>query len=165
MMSVVREVNVEGRVIKFEFQKFAKQANGSVMVTSGGTQVLVTACAASKPSPGVDFFPLGVDYIEKFYATGRIPGGYRKRESRPGDQEALTARVIDRPETVSPDPPTARPPAPVRRPRCAETGSWTRRTPRRSGCASRRARGPSLRSRSAQASPPRPDTSASQRTL
>jgi polyribonucleotide nucleotidyltransferase len=96
-MSVVREVKIEGRVVKFEFQKFAKQANGSVMVSSGGTQVLVTVCAASKPSPGLDFFPLGVDFIEKFYAAGRIPGGYRKREARPGDQEALTARVIDRP--------------------------------------------------------------------
>ncbi|MEZ4741280.1 MAG: polyribonucleotide nucleotidyltransferase [Bdellovibrionota bacterium] len=96
-MSLIREVNVGNRVIKFEFQKYAKQANGSVMVTSGGTQVLVTACAASKPAPGQDFFPLGVDFIEKLYAAGRIPGGYQKREGRPGNHEALTARVIDRP--------------------------------------------------------------------
>lgn len=96
-MSVVREVHIEGRTVKFEFQKFAKQANGSVMVTSGGTQVLVTVCAAPKPSPGLDFFPLGVGSTSRnFYAAGRS-GGYRKRESRPGDQEALTARVIDRP--------------------------------------------------------------------
>jgi polyribonucleotide nucleotidyltransferase len=96
-MSIVREVTVGNRTIKFEFNKFAKQANGSVMVSSGGTQVLVTACASSSAKPGQDFFPLGVEYIEKIYATGRIPGGYRKREARPGDHEILSARVIDRP--------------------------------------------------------------------
>jgi polyribonucleotide nucleotidyltransferase len=96
-MSIVREVTVGSRTIKFEFNKFAKQANGSVMVTSGGTQVLVTACASTSAKPGQDFFPLGVEYIEKIYAAGRIPGGYRKREARPGDHEILSARVIDRP--------------------------------------------------------------------
>lgn len=96
-MSIVREVVINGRTVKFEFQKFAKQANGSVMVSSGGTQVLVTACAAEKASAGIDFFPLGVDYIEKFYAAGRVPGGYFKREGRPSDSAALTARLIDRP--------------------------------------------------------------------
>lgn len=96
-MSIVREVTVGNRTIKFEFNKFAKQANGSVMVSSGGTQVLVTACASSSAKPGQDFFPLGVEYIEKIYAAGRIPGGYRKREARPGDHEILSARVIDRP--------------------------------------------------------------------
>ena len=96
-MSVVREVSVGNRTIKFEFNKFAKQANGSVMVTSGGTQVLVTACASTGVKPGQDFFPLGVEYVEKIYAAGRIPGGYRKREARPGDHEILSARVIDRP--------------------------------------------------------------------
>src|SRR5579859_6923475 len=96
-MSIVREVVINGRTVKFEFQKYAKQANGSVMVSSGGTQVLVTACASEKPATGDDFFPLGVDYIEKFYAAGRVPGGYFKREGRPSDSAALTARLIDRP--------------------------------------------------------------------
>ena len=96
-MALVKEVNVGDRKIKFEFNKYAKQSNGSVMVTSGGTQVLVTACAASSAKPGQDFFPLGVDYTEKLYSAGRIPGGYRKREGRPADHETLTARVIDRP--------------------------------------------------------------------
>lgn len=96
-MTLVKEVQVGERTIKFEFNKFAKQANGSVMVSSGGTQVLVTACAASEAKPGQDFFPLGVDYSEKLYAAGRVPGGYKKREGRPGDHETLNARVIDRP--------------------------------------------------------------------
>jgi polyribonucleotide nucleotidyltransferase len=96
-MSVIREVEISGKKITLEFNKYAKQANGSVMVTSGGTQVLVTVCAAEEAAPGQDFFPLGVDYIEKYYAAGRIPGGFRKRENRPGDVETLNARVIDRP--------------------------------------------------------------------
>ncbi len=88
---------VNGLEIEFEFNKFAKLANGSVMVSCKGTQVLVTACGASEPREGVDFFPLTVDYIEKFYATGRIAGGFVKRETKPSDLETLTARVIDRP--------------------------------------------------------------------
>lgn len=96
-MSIVKKVEIEGRTIEFELQKFAKQANGSVMVSSGGTRVLVTVCAAEKADPSLDFFPLGVDYVEKAYSVGRIPGGFRKREGKPGDHEALTARVIDRP--------------------------------------------------------------------
>ena len=96
-MSVVREVTLNDRKIKFEFQKYAKQANGSVMVTSGQTQVLVTVCAEREPNPNFDFFPLGVDYIEKAYAAGRVPGGYQKREGKPSDLAALSARVIDRP--------------------------------------------------------------------
>ena len=96
-MACVREVEVAGRTIKLEFNKFAKQANGSVMVSSGGTQVLVTACASREQSPTADFFPLGVEYIEKTYAAGRVPGGYNKREGRPSDFATLMARVIDRP--------------------------------------------------------------------
>jgi polyribonucleotide nucleotidyltransferase len=96
-MSIIREVVINGRTVKFEFQKYAKQANGSVMVSSGGTQVLVTACASEKPLAGADFFPLGVDYIEKYYAAGRVPGGYFKREGKPSDSATLTARLIDRP--------------------------------------------------------------------
>lgn len=96
-MSIVKDVEVGGKKISFEFQKFAKQTNGSVMVTCGGTQVLVTVCASDEPKEGQDFFPLTVDYIEKFYAAGKIPGGFLKRESKPTDRETLTARVIDRP--------------------------------------------------------------------
>ena len=96
-MSLIREVTVGDKLIKLEFQKFAKQANGSVMVSCGDTQVLVTVCASDDPKEGQDFFPLTVDYIEKFYAAGRIPGGYFKRETKPTEREALTSRVIDRP--------------------------------------------------------------------
>lgn len=96
-MAYVREVEVGGRTIKLEFEKYAKQANGSVMVSSGGTQVLVTVCASKEGSPTADFFPLGVEYVEKAYAVGRVPGGYNKREGRPSDYASLVARVIDRP--------------------------------------------------------------------
>ena len=96
-MSTVREVTINNRIIKFEFNKFAKQANGTVMVSSGGTQVLVTVCAAREANPDTDFFPLGVDYIEKSYAVGKIPPGFVKREGKPSDLATLTARVLDRP--------------------------------------------------------------------
>ncbi|MCB9228071.1 MAG: polyribonucleotide nucleotidyltransferase [Deltaproteobacteria bacterium] len=96
-MSLIREVTINDRTIRFEFNKFAKQANGSVMVSSGNTQVLVTVCAAEEAAPDVDFFPLGVDYIEKSYAVGKVPAGFIKREGKPGDLATLTARVIDRP--------------------------------------------------------------------
>ncbi|MFZ5800902.1 MAG: polyribonucleotide nucleotidyltransferase [Candidatus Omnitrophota bacterium] len=76
--------------------KLAKQANGAVTVTYGGTVVLVTACIA-EPREGVDFFPLTVEYQEKTYAAGRIPGGFFKREGRPSENEILAARLIDRP--------------------------------------------------------------------
>lgn len=80
-----------------ESGKLAKQANGAVTVTCGGTVVLVTACMAKKPREGVDFFPLTVEYQEKIYSAGRIPGGFFKREGRPTEKEILTSRVIDRP--------------------------------------------------------------------
>src|SRR3954453_6771621 len=96
-MSLVREVAVGDMKIRLEFQKYAKQAGGSVMVSSGDTQVLVTVCASEEPKEGQDFFPLTVDYVEKFYSAGRIPGGFFKREGRLSDREALTSRVIDRP--------------------------------------------------------------------
>ena len=96
-MSLVREVNVGGKQIKFEFNKFAKQAAGSVMVSCGDTQVLVAVCAADEPKADQDFFPLTVDYFERFYAAGRIPGGFFKRETKPSDHEVLMSRVIDRP--------------------------------------------------------------------
>jgi polyribonucleotide nucleotidyltransferase len=96
-MSLIREVEIAGKKIKFEFNKFAKQANGSVMVSCGDTQVLVTVCSSEEAKEGQDFFPLTVDYFERFYAAGRIPGGFFKRESRPSEREVLTARTIDRP--------------------------------------------------------------------
>lgn len=96
-MSIRKQITIEGRTITFDFQKYAKQANASVMVTSGGTQVLVAVCASEDARPDVDFLPLGVDYVEKSYSAGRVPGGYQKREGRPSDSAALTARVIDRP--------------------------------------------------------------------
>ena len=96
-MSVIKEAIVGDKTIRFEFNKFAKQANGSVMVSCGDTQVLVTVCAAEAPKEGQDFFPLSVDYIEKYYAAGRIPGGFVKREGRLSELETLTSRLIDRP--------------------------------------------------------------------
>ncbi|MFA5114479.1 MAG: polyribonucleotide nucleotidyltransferase [Candidatus Omnitrophota bacterium] len=77
--------------------KVARQANGSVVVTYGGTVVLVTACMSKEPREGQDFFPLTVEYQEKTYAAGRIPGGFFKREGRPSESEILTSRLIDRP--------------------------------------------------------------------
>jgi polyribonucleotide nucleotidyltransferase len=77
--------------------KVAKQANGSVVVEYGGTVVLVTACMSTKIKEGQDFFPLTVEYQEKTYAAGRIPGGFFKREGRPSENEILTSRLIDRP--------------------------------------------------------------------
>jgi polyribonucleotide nucleotidyltransferase len=80
-----------------ETGKIAKQANGSVIVSYGGTVVLVTACMSGEIREGQDFFPLTVEYQEKTYAAGRIPGGFFKREGRPSESEILTARLIDRP--------------------------------------------------------------------
>ncbi len=80
-----------------ETGKIAKQASGSVTVQYGGTVVLVTACMSKEPKEGRDFFPLTVEYQEKTYAAGRIPGGFFKREGRPSESEILTARMIDRP--------------------------------------------------------------------
>src|SRR5690242_13676005 len=96
-MSLIREIQIAGKLIRLEFNKYAKQANGSVMVSCGETQVLVTATAADKPKEGQDFFPLTVDYLERFYAAGRIPGGFIKRETKPSEGEVLTSRLIDRP--------------------------------------------------------------------
>jgi polyribonucleotide nucleotidyltransferase len=95
----VEKVTVEigDMPIEFETGKLAKQANGSVVVRSGDTVVLVTAVGAQEPRPGADFFPLTVDVEERMYAAGKIPGGFIKRESRPSDRATLTARMTDRP--------------------------------------------------------------------
>ncbi len=88
--------NSENPII-FETGWKAKQANGSIWIRQGGTVVLVTAVAGKAPEAYQDFFPLTVNYIEKMYAVGKIPGGYVKRETKPSDRETLTARLIDRP--------------------------------------------------------------------
>src|SRR5690242_4525430 len=92
-----REISVGGRTISIETGRLAKQADGAVLVRSGDTVVLVTACAASSAREGIDFLPLTVDYREYTYASGRIPGGFFKREGKPPEKEVLTSRLIDRP--------------------------------------------------------------------
>lgn len=91
------EMELGGRRLVIEHGKMAKQANGAVLVRYGDTVVLVTATASKEPREGVDFFPLTVDYEEKMYAAGKIPGGFIKREGRPSSDAVLCARLIDRP--------------------------------------------------------------------
>src|SRR5467141_1966783 len=91
------EIDWGGRPLKLETGKIARQADGAVLATDGETVVLATVVAAKQPREGVDFLPLTVDYIEKTYAAGRIPGGYFKREGRPTEKETLVSRLIDRP--------------------------------------------------------------------
>ena len=92
-----KEIDFGGKKLILETGKIARQADGAVMATMGGTSVLCTAVAAKSIKPGQDFFPLTVNYQEKFYSTGRIPGGFFKRETRPSDNATLTSRLIDRP--------------------------------------------------------------------
>jgi polyribonucleotide nucleotidyltransferase len=92
-----RNISVGSRTISIETGRLAKQADGAVVVRSGDTMVLVTACAATNPREGIDFLPLTVDYREYTYASGRIPGGFFKREGKPSEKEVLTSRLIDRP--------------------------------------------------------------------
>lgn len=92
-----KEIDFAGKKIILETGKIARQADGAVMATMGGTSVLCTAVAAKSVKAGQDFFPLTVHYFEKFYAAGRIPGGFFKRETKPSDAETLIARLIDRP--------------------------------------------------------------------
>src|SRR3954453_8088608 len=96
-MSHKVEIDLQGSKVSLETGKIAKQANGSVVVRSGDSVVLVTACSAEKPKPGASFFPLTVDYREYTYAAGKFPGGFIKREGRPSEKEILTSRLIDRP--------------------------------------------------------------------
>ena len=91
------ELDWGGRKLTLETGKIARQADGAVLATYGETTVLATVVAAKTPREGVDFLPLTVDYQEKFYAAGRIPGGYFKREGRPTEKETLVSRLIDRP--------------------------------------------------------------------
>ena len=92
-----REITVGDKALRFETGKLAKQAHGSVIVRYGDSVVLVTACRAGHAREGIDFLPLTVDYREYTYASGRIPGGFFKREGKPAEKEVLTSRVIDRP--------------------------------------------------------------------
>jgi polyribonucleotide nucleotidyltransferase len=91
------EIDLAGRKITIETGKVAKQAAGAVLVRSGDSVVLVTACSSKEPKPGAGFLPLTVDYREYTYAAGRFPGGFIKREGRPTEREILVARLIDRP--------------------------------------------------------------------
>lgn len=91
------ELDIAGRTLRLETGRVAKQADGSIWATYGDTIVLATAVASQTAKPGVDFLPLTVDYQEKAYAAGKIPGGYFKREGRPSEKEVLTSRLIDRP--------------------------------------------------------------------
>ena len=98
MFNVYRkEIEWGGRKLTLETGKIARQADGAVLVTYGETTVLCTAVAAKSPKPGVDFFPLTVNYQEKTFAAGKIPGGFFKREGRPTEKETLVSRLIDRP--------------------------------------------------------------------
>ena len=91
------KMDLAGRELSVQIDRVAELANGECIVRYGDTVVLVTATASEKPRAGIDFFPLSIDYEEKMYAVGKIPGGFTKREGRPSEHAILTARVIDRP--------------------------------------------------------------------
>jgi len=86
----------EGKVISIETGKLAKQADGSVVVRTGDTMILATVVARKEAEENVDFMPLSVEYREKYASTGRFPGGFFKRETRPSDYEVLISRLVDR---------------------------------------------------------------------
>src|SRR4029079_18943129 len=92
-----KEVDWAGRKLVLETGKGERQADGAVVATYGGTTVLATVVFEKKPKPGLDFFPLTVNYQEKAFAAGKIPGGFFKREGRPSEKEVLTSRTIARP--------------------------------------------------------------------
>ncbi|HIU46864.1 MAG TPA: polyribonucleotide nucleotidyltransferase [Candidatus Fimadaptatus faecigallinarum] len=96
-MEKTYSMELAGRTLTLEFGKYAQQANGSVLVRYGDTVVLVCATAAAQPRAGMDFFPLSVEFEEKLYSVGKIPGGFIKREGRPTEKAILTSRLIDRP--------------------------------------------------------------------
>ena len=91
------KMQVDGREVTVETGKYAEQANGACLIRCGETAVLVSVCMSESPREGMDFFPLQVDYDEKMYAVGRIPGGFKRREGRAADKAILTSRLIDRP--------------------------------------------------------------------
>ncbi len=91
------QIEIGEKTITLETGRMAKQANGAVFATFEGTAVLATVCCSAKPVEGLDYVPLQVEYNEKYYAAGKIPGGFIKREGRPKDKEILVSRLIDRP--------------------------------------------------------------------
>ena len=93
----VFEMEIGGRTLKLETGKIARQADGAVLISYGETVLLATVVGAKEARSGADFFPLTVDFVEKMYAAGKIPGGFFKREARPSTTATLTARLIDRP--------------------------------------------------------------------
>ena len=98
MFKITREeIDWGGRPLVLETGRIARQADGAVLATYGETSVLATVVADRSPKPGLDFFPLTVNYQEKAYAAGKVPGGYFKREGRPSEKETLVSRLIDRP--------------------------------------------------------------------
>ncbi|MBQ1501834.1 MAG: polyribonucleotide nucleotidyltransferase, partial [Firmicutes bacterium] len=97
-MSILRKsMEVGGRTLTLETGRMAKQASGAVLVSYGDTQILACATMSSEPRQGIDFFPLQVEYEEKMYSVGKIPGGFIKREGRPTEKAILSSRIIDRP--------------------------------------------------------------------
>ena len=92
-----KEIVWGGRKLVLETGKIARQADGAIMATYGETTILATAVAEKTVKPGVAFFPLTVNYQDKTFAAGKIPGGFFKREGRPSEKEVLTSRLIDRP--------------------------------------------------------------------
>ncbi len=97
MEILTKSIEVGGRMLTLETGRMAKQAGGSVFISYGDTMVLAAATSSAEPRPGIDFFPLTVDYEEKLYAVGRIPGGFIRREGRPTQKAVLASRIIDRP--------------------------------------------------------------------
>ena len=92
-----KELDWGGRKLVLETGKIARQANGAVIVSYGETKVIATVCAAKEAKADQDFFPLTVNYQEKYYATGKLLGGFMKREGKPSEREVLVSRLIDRP--------------------------------------------------------------------
>ena len=97
MNPTTKEFLFGGQTVRIETGRVARQATGSALVTIGGTVVLTTAVGVKTERPGQSFFPLTVNYQEKTYAAGKIPGGFFRREGRPTEKETLTSRLIDRP--------------------------------------------------------------------
>jgi len=95
--AITKKFKLGNQEVTLETGRIARQATGSVLVTIEGVQVLCTVVGAKAAKEGQDFFPLSVHYIEKYYAVGKIPGGFFKREARPSEKETLTSRLIDRP--------------------------------------------------------------------
>jgi len=96
-MIYTKEIEVDGKIVKIEYGRYAKQANAAVMVTCGETMVFVAVTMSSSAREDIDFFPLSVEYREKAFAAGKYPGGFFKREAKPTEKEILSARLIDRP--------------------------------------------------------------------